>query len=96
MNVHDILLDDNLDIAVEHGDFAVGESTGQHQTLLLLTNKGEWKQSPERGVGAVNFIETANPAELAREIRSDFSADGMYVSDVTVKGTKLDVEAAYE
>lgn len=96
MDIQDILLDDNLDIQLRDGDFAVGEATKQSQTLLLLTNKGEWKQSPARGVGVVNFLETADNAALAREIRSDFTADGMKVLGIKLDGTTLDVEAYYE
>lgn len=96
MEIYDVLLDADLDIEVRGGDFATGEATKQSQTLLLLTNKGEWKQSPKRGVGAVNFLETAERAALAREIRSDFTADGMRVESVELEGTKLSVEAFYE
>lgn len=41
--MNDILLTPQLDLAVAAGDFAQGDCLKQSQTLLLLTNKGEWK-----------------------------------------------------
>lgn len=96
MEMYDIMLDPDLDIEIEGGDFAVGESTGQHQTLLLLSAKGEWKQTPARGVGVAVHIEAGDHAALARDIRSDFTADGMVVDSVELDGTNLNVEACYE
>ena len=96
MEIYDILLDPALDLAVQGGDLATGESTRQSQVLLLLTAKGEWKQHPQRGVDAASWLETASAPELAREVRSEFSADGMRVDSVKLDGTKLNVEAAYE
>ena len=96
MEIYDMMLDSGLDLALSGGDIAVGEATKQSQTLLLLTNKGEWKQHPTRGVGAVRHLEAGGSAALAREIRSDFTADGMRVERVTVEGTTLNVEAEYE
>ena len=43
MNVCDLLLDDDLDMCVKGGDLAIGESTVQHQALLLFANQGEWR-----------------------------------------------------
>lgn len=96
MEIYDLLLDDDLDLSLADGDFATGEATKQSQTLLLLTNKGEWKQHPQRGVGVVGYLETGDMSALAREVRSDFTADGMRVENVRVVGTNLNVEAWYE
>lgn len=96
MDIYDILLDSTLDVAIRDGDLATGEATKQSQTLLLLTAKGEWKQHPLRGVGVAAWLEGAAASELAREVRSEFSADGMRVDSVKVDGTKLSVEAFYE
>ena len=96
MDIYDILLDSTLDVAIRDGDLATGEATKQSQVLLLLTAKDEWKQHPQRGVDTAAWLEGAAASELAREVRSEFSADGMRVDSVKVDGTKLSVEASYE
>lgn len=92
----DILLDEHLDLEFKSGDFIIGESTGQHQKTLLLSEKGEWKEHPQRGVGARRFLEDHKPDNLAREIRQEFAADGMRVNSVQIKeNLEINVEAFY-
>lgn len=52
----DILLDGDYDLAVEGGDVQTNEASDE-QTLALLmeTVPGEWKWSPEDGVGLVRW-----------------------------------------
>ena len=92
----DIYLNDTIEPIVENGDFAVAPNLKQAQALLLQTNKGEWKQHPTMGVGVPNFLETFNMSELSREIREQFSQDGMKVNRVQINGTTLNVEAEWK
>lgn len=80
----DFLLDDNLDLLIADGDFVIGESTAQHQKLLILADKGEFKDVPMRGVGARRYLEDHTPENLAREIRQEFAADGMTVNKIQI------------
>ncbi len=80
----DILLDENMDVQVANGDFVIGDATLQNQKLLLLSEKGEWKQSPEMGVGLRSFLlDDATVHELHQEIQKQFSLDGMKVKSIT-------------
>lgn len=92
----DIILTTDLDLQVVNGDLVTGDSLKQAQQLLLGTNKGEWKQNPTMGVGVVNYLETASMSELSREIREQFTKDGMKVSSVNISGTTLNVEAEWK
>ena len=92
----DIHLNDTFEPIVEKGDFAVSPNLKQAQTLLLKTNKGEWKQHSTMGVGVPHFLETFNMSELSREIREQFSQDGMKVNRVQINGTTLNVEAEWK
>lgn len=92
----DIYLNDTFEPIVENGDFAVAPNLNQAQALLLQTNKGEWKQHPTMGVGVPNFLETFNMSELSREIREQFSKDGMKVNRVQINGTTLNVETEWK
>ncbi|GIZ10290.1 hypothetical protein [Flavobacterium sp. UMI-01] len=92
----DLLLDDNLDLKIENGDFVVGESTAQHQKLLILADKTEFKEVPMRGVGARRFLEDSDPSNLAREIRTEFTTDGMTVNKIQIADDlTIQVDANY-
>lgn len=92
----DILLNSLFDLAIKAGDFDLGESTYQHQQLLILSDKGEWKENPKRGVGTKRFLESERPDNLAREIRQEFIADGMEVDKIRIgENLQISVEANY-
>lgn len=92
----DLILDENDDLLIEDGDFVIGESSLQHQRLLLLCNKGEFKEFPTRCVGLANYLESGNTQELAREIDVDFSKDGMKVTKIKIDVPNLEIEASYD
>ncbi|MES2238853.1 MAG: hypothetical protein V4497_01210 [Bacteroidota bacterium] len=87
----DILLDEDMDVLIADGDFVVNESTAQHQKILILSDKGEFKEIPMRGVGARRYLEESNPSNLAREIRTEFSTDGMIVNKIQI-ATDLSIQ----
>jgi hypothetical protein len=92
MPTTDILLDDNNDLRIENGDFVVGDSTKQHQKLLLMLSKGDTRQFALDGVGVVDFIEDEGATDLMREIR-----DGMTVKKLSVGSDgQINVNAPYE
>lgn len=77
-------------------DLAIVQSDTQHQECLLMTEKGEWKESPLTGVGTVKFLESEDPAGLLREIRVQFGTDGMNVKSVGFQNGQIKVEAGYD
>lgn len=91
----DILLDPDFDLVIKNGDFVIGESANQHQQCLLLAEKASYKQYPLTGVGIASFLKDDNSNELLREIRLQFSKDGMSVNKLGIENGKLKVEAAY-
>jgi hypothetical protein len=96
MSVTDILLDSDFDVTLKDGDFAVGDATYQHQAILLQAGAGEIKQYPTAGVGVEGYLLDENPATLLREIRSQFTKDGMQVSKVSISPDgQLDINAQY-
>jgi len=93
----DYLLDEDFDLRIEDGDFISGESTTQHQDLLMMLNKGELRQFPKTGVGVVGFLNDDLLGDLYGEINTQFRADGMTVRKVVVtQDGKVQVEAFYE
>lgn len=92
----DILLDENFDLQIVNGDFAVGESTYQHQACLLMASKGEYKANPTTGVNSKKYLESERPDNYAREIRQEFVADGMKVNSINIsENLELTVDAKY-
>lgn len=91
----DILLTADYDLLIKDGDFVIGESDVQHQQCLLLAEKGAYKQFPERGVGIMTYLLDENPDELLREIRLEFSKDGMKINRLAFENGKIKVDAPY-
>lgn len=81
----DYLHDDDGDLLVENGDFVVGESTLQHQNLLLKMSKGDLRQFPKTGVGVDDFLSDDNPGDIYTEIQRQFEADGMVIRKINVE-----------
>ena len=92
----DLILDDNMDLNIVNGDFLIGESTYQHQKILIVADKGEFKENPMRCVGVKRYLESERPDELAREIRQEFSSDGMIVNKLQIGNDgSIEVDAFY-
>jgi hypothetical protein len=91
----DILLNSDLDVAIRNGDLVLGESTSQQQQLLLITEKGSWKENPTVGIGAASYLEDEDPAGLLREIKLQFSQDGMAVNKIAFGNSKIEIDANY-
>jgi hypothetical protein len=94
--MQDLLLNDNGDLNIINGDLSIGESTLQHQRLLLTTTKGDWRENPLAGVGAVAYLKDESPGELLSEIKKEFEKDGMQVSKVNLVDVNIIVNAIYQ
>lgn len=86
MRALDILLDETGDLAIERGDFVVGESDQQHLVLLLQTTQGEWRQDPLVGVGLARYLSSpygpAQAAELSRNLSIQLQRDGYTIIEL--------------
>jgi hypothetical protein len=80
------MLDETGDLAIKNGDLVIGESTLQHQRLLLLATKGGFKQNPTVGVDISSYmLDDSSVDELHGDIQQQFETDGMKVSSITGK-----------
>ena len=97
MAVKDFILDDDMDLSIKGGDFEVGESSLQHQQALLLSEKGEYKQSPNTGVGITSYINGDNDADdLQTNIQKEFEADGIKISELKINAIdNITIKADY-
>lgn len=91
------MLDASFDLLIQNGDFVIDESTRQHQQLLILTEKGENREFPTRGVGISNWLNDDTPSgDLNAAIKKEFIADGMKIIAITNVGYTINTEAVYE
>ena len=80
----DIGLDTNDDVLIVANDFAIVESTGQHQRQLILNNNGDFKQNPTICVGVLDYVDDEDFQNLIRAISIEFAKDGMDVKSITL------------
>lgn len=90
-----ILLDDDSDLLIRNKSMIVGDAVAQNQKNLILIEKTELKFTPMRGVGIRRFLEDNTPDNLAREIRQEFTIDGMKVKSVKMTDGIINVDASY-
>jgi hypothetical protein len=91
----DILLDANFDLQYNNGELVRGESTAQHQLLLLVCNKGDFKRHPTSCVGAYNFLKDTNNGALLQEIKKEFERDGMAITSLKIIDGSVHADANY-
>ena len=92
----DILIDENNDLQLLAGDFEVGHSDNQQQKAILTTEKGEWKEHPEVGVGIAQMLADDLYTEVLIEIKKQLEYDGMQFNNVALQeGGKLLVDGQY-
>jgi hypothetical protein len=92
----DILLNEDLDLDFHAGDLSTGFSDLQHQELLLVNNRGNIKEFPAVGIDAFGYLQDNDTSALLREIRKQFSADGMKIKTIDIADTgKLNIDATY-
>lgn len=81
---------------ISAGDFAVIESTYQHQWMLLQLKKGDIKQHPLACVGVAAYLKEDEVLPMLAEIKRECESDGMSVALVEIDSEgNLQLEASY-
>ena len=91
----DILLDEHFDLQYLNGEIVRGESTLQHQQLIIMCAKGEFKESPTSCVGAYGFLKDNDVNGFLAEVKKEFERDGMDVNGLSFLDGVLKVDAVY-
>jgi hypothetical protein len=91
----DIMLDENMDLAIVDGDFVVDDADEQIQQLVLIATQGSFRQSPLTGVAIVKYLKAQfTPAlvdQLKQKIQLQLQYDG-FSSVTTVINSFEDIE----
>lgn len=93
--MNDFKLNTDLDLETAAGDLVTGNAANEHQELLLVTVKGDWKENPTIAVGAPGYLKDEDANGLLAEIKKEFERDGMTVNSVFVTDEKINVDAYY-
>lgn len=73
----DILLDENYDLIDLGDEWQEGESDQQHVELLMMANKGEFKEFPWIGFGAEKRLKGVfNKKNIVRDVKVELEGDG--------------------
>lgn len=75
--MRDFLRDEQNDLVInKQGDFEIGESDQQHIGDIFIAQKGEFKEFPLLGFGAINYVKTtASEYQFARELSIQLEYD---------------------
>ena len=92
----DILTDENGDLLIEDGDLVIDDSDNQHQEHIILADKGDFKETPELGVGIANLLSDDDPMSILIEIKKNLEYDGVKVKNVKFdEDSKIVVDGTY-
>lgn len=93
----DILTDEDGDLLIKDGDIVIGDSDNQHQEDIILANKGEYKETPEIGVGIFQMLSDDDPMSVLIEIKKNLQYDGMQVKNVKYEDNgKITIDGSYK
>jgi len=88
--LNDILLNDDLDLLIENGDFVIGDADEQIQELILLANKGDFRESPLTGVAIIKYLKSRMSPKLVDKLKQNINLqlqfDGFASSTTTIVG----------
>ena len=81
------------DLMIESGALAIGNTNEQNAHLILTAEKGEFKEYPQLGVGAIKYIRTVGTEKmLMREVAVQLALDGYINPIVAFNNGKLNIE----
>ncbi|MCT2563957.1 oxidase [Chryseobacterium herbae] len=87
----------NDDLQISNGDFVIGESDNQHQKHILQAFKGEFKKTPEIGVGIEQILNEDSFIPVMIEAKKMLEYDGMTINNIYfADNDKLVIDGKYK
>lgn len=75
----------------------LGDITNQNQELIVIAEKGDFKEIPKKGVAISNYLDDEVPDSLLRAVRTELSLEGMTVKKVGLNShNELVIDAEYK
>ena len=89
------LIQDNsgaVDIELDGGTMATGETQFQEEWLVLATQRGEWKEHPLVGVGVADMVGDEDLGYWKREITENLARVGIKIKGVSLRDGQLEIK----
>lgn len=83
---------DVVDIEVSGGEAAVGDTLMQEEFLVLVTERGEWKEHPLLGVGIGDMPCDGDTLHWKGEIMDNMERAGIRIKGVSLKDGVLEIK----
>ena len=81
------------DLLLNNGTLAIGDTSEQCAQMIVVAEKGEFKEYPQLGVGISQFLKSVGlEGEMLRNIRVQLSLDGIKPKELTFTDGKLRIE----
>ncbi|MDR0559127.1 MAG: hypothetical protein LBG92_03090 [Prevotellaceae bacterium] len=77
------------------GGLLVGKTTAQNQALIIVANKGEFKEFPAVGAGFDGAVNDENIWLWKREITEQIEADGQRIDALKISEIEFFLDAKY-
>lgn len=92
--MQDFIVDENYDLVIKNGDFAIGDSNSQEIDLLVRSFKGDWKQYPLLGAELLRLVKgRATEVRIKRDITEELKNDGFNIIKIKVDLPIVEVDA---
>ena len=81
-----------VDIELDGGTMATGETQFQEEYLVLASQKGEWKEHPLVGVGVADIVGDEDLRYWKREIMENLARVGIKIKGVSLNNGQLEIK----
>ena len=81
-----------VDIELDGGTMATGETQFQEEYLVLASQKGEWKEHPLVGVGVADMVGDEDLRYWTREIMENLARVGIKIKGVSLNNGQLEIK----
>lgn len=84
---------ETFELELSNKQLSIGTTDEQNVQLILLTNKGEWKEHPVLGAGLLSYLHSnASDMQIQRQIRLQLSLDNIKPKTLQVNNKILTIE----
>ena len=84
--------DGGVDLAVDNGQMQTGETQAQEEYLVLVSQRGEWKEHPLVGVGVADMVGDEDLRYWKREIIDNLARVGIRIKGVSLNNGQLEIK----
>ncbi len=81
------------DLLISDGTLSIGDVREQNAQLIVISERGEFKEYPTLGVGLSKYVNsTGKEREMLREIKVQLALDGINNPTIEIVEGKLNIE----